>query len=337
MPRIYYEHVIVGGLREDYFITHAGEVHLRRLGGNAVYAAVGARVWVEGVGIVSRIGENYPQEWLAEIQKRGVDVSGVKILPGVQETRTFYAYTSPEERVDTDPAFHFRRLGLPVPRELTDYVSSTEGQDSRSKFGMLAVRPGEVDRRSLDARAVHFAPYDFMTHRTVPDAFRSAGVRLITLDPSVRYMQPSYAREVAHVVNGLDVFLPSELEVRSFFREDYRDEWQAAEAFGEMGCKVVVIKLGARGQAVFDADGRKKWHVPAYPATVRDVTGAGDAYCGGFIAGFLKTFDPVEAALHGSVSASLVIEGMGALYALGADPRLAVARLDSLRNYVRMM
>lgn len=337
MPQLYFEHVIVGGLREDFCIAHTGEVHLHKLGGNALYAAVGTRVWAEAVGIVSRVGENFPQEWLDEIEKHSIDVSGVKIVPGPQETRTFYAYTSLEERVDTDPAAHFRRLGLPLPRELADYVSSTQGQDSRRKFGPLAVRPGEINRRCLDTRAVHLAPYDFMTHRTLPEAFRASGVRVVTLDPSIRYMQPSYAKEVGHIVSGLDAFLPSGQEAKSFFREYYRDEWQAAEAFGAMGCRTVVIKMGGRGQALLDVESNRKWLIPAYPATVRDVTGAGDAFCGGFLAGYLKSFDPVEAALHGAVAASLVVEGLGALYALDADPRLASARLEALRSSVRQM
>jgi ribokinase len=64
------------------------------------------------------------------------------------------------------------------------------------------------------------------------------------------------------------------------------------------------------------------------------VTGAGDAYCGGFLVGLHQTGDPLEAALMGSVSASLVIEGTGALYALEALPDLAQARLHAMRQSV---
>jgi ribokinase len=77
--------------------------------------------------------------------------------------------------------------------------------------------------------------------------------------------------------------------------------------------------------------------VPAYPAKVRDVTGAGDAYCGGFLTGLAETEDPVEAALRGAVSASLVVEGVGALYALDSAAGLAQARLDSLRSSIRIL
>ena len=55
-------------------------------------------------------------------------------------------------------------------------------------------------------------------------------------------------------------------------------------------------------------------------------TGAGDAFCGGFLAGYRETYDPLEAALCGNISASLVVEGSGPFYALDVWPGLAEAR-----------
>ena len=335
MPRQTIEYAVVGGMREDYFITPAGEAHLHKMGGNALYAAVGARLWAEHVGIVSRVGDNYPQAWLDTIETRGIDTRGVKVIPGAQDTRTFYAYLSLEERSDTDPASHFARLGQPLPPELADYATSTEGQEDRKKFGPLAVRPSEVPQSYLHARGYHLAPYDLIVHHTLPETLRRNGVRYVTCDPSVRYMQPAFAEDVKRLVRGLDAFLPSEMETRAFFRETIEDLWQAAEAFGAMGARIVVLKLGARGQYVYAAEAKRKWHIPAYPAKARDVTGAGDSYCGGFLVGLAQTQDPVEAALRGAVSASIVIEGAGALYALDSTPGLAGARLQALRDSVR--
>ena len=64
---------------------------------------------------------------------------------------------------------------------------------------------------------------------------------------------------------------------------------------------------------VYDVKGKHKWEVPAYSARMTDPTGAGDSFCGGFLAGYKKTYDPLQAALYGNVSASLKIEGSGAL------------------------
>jgi ribokinase len=339
MPRPYIEFAVVGGLREDYAISAGGEVHLRQPGGNALYAAAGARLWSEHIGLAARVGSNYPAEWLADMDARGLDMRGVKILPTPEDTRTFYAYLSLEERVDTDPAAHFARVGQPMPPELADYRTSTEGQAERTRFGPLAVRPSEILQSYFHAHGFHLAPFDFVVHNTLPVYLRRRGVRYVTCDPSVRYMQPAFADAVRQLVHGLDAFLPSEMEARAFFgdegREPATDLWPAAEAFGAMGVKIVVLKLGARGQYLYEAHSGRRWHIPAYPVKVMDVTGAGDAYCGGFLVGLAQTHDPVEAALRGSVSASIVIEGVGAMYAFDASPRLAQARLDALRSNVR--
>ena len=328
-------YAIVGGLREDYFITPAGEPHLHVLGGNAIYAAVGARLWSGNVGVVSRVGANYPQKWLARLEKAGLDARNVKVLAEPQDTRTFYAYLSLEERADTDPGTHFARIGRPPPHELVDYESSTTGQESRAEFRPLAVRPADLQESALGARGFHLAPADFLTHHTVPVAVRRSHRPIVTLDPSIRYMQPNFKDDLKRIVSGLDAFLPSEVEVRSYFRDVTKELWDAAAALGAMGSKYIVIKLGSRGQYLYESATGRKWHIPAYPANVRDVTGAGDAYCGGFLVGLTETNDAVEAAVRGAISASIVIEGIGALYGLDSTPGLAEARQQSLRQLVR--
>ena len=110
-----------------------------------------------------------------------------------------------------------------------------------------------------------------------------------------------------------------------------------AEALGDHGCEFIVIKRGARGQMLYDSISKKHWEVPAYAARGIDLTGAGDSFCGGFLAGYQKTYDPVQAVLHGSISASLTIEGSGAFHALEALPGLAQARIDSLAGNVRQV
>ena len=101
------------------------------------------------------------------------------------------------------------------------------------------------------------------------------------------------------------------------------------------GCEYVVIKCGPRGQLLYDANNKHKWEIPAYPARLADPTGAGDAFCGGFLAGYCKNYDPLEGVLYGNVSASLKLEGSGAFYPLDVLPGLAEARLGALRNMVR--
>ena len=148
-------------------------------------------------------------------------------------------------------------------------------------------------------------------------------------------MKPQFLRDLRALLAGASAFLPSEEELRALFWGQTYDLWEMLSAVGELGCEIVVAKCGARGQAVLDVEGKHKWEIPAYPARLADPTGAGDAYCGGFLVGLKKTYDPLQAALYGNVAASLAVEGTGALYALGVAPGLAAARLQVMNDLVR--
>jgi ribokinase len=330
-------YLIIGGLREDYCITHDGQARSGVLGGNAVYAAAGAALWSDSVGLISRVGSNFPPEWLDEIEDSGLDTSGVTVLPDPQDTRTFYAYLSLEDRVDTSPNLHYQRAGLPIPKALVDYISSTQGQRSKDRFGPLALRPEDLPAPLETVVAAHLAPGDYLTHSIVPARLRELGVGLITVDPSVRYMEPEFRKELPDLLNGLTAFLPSESEAQAYFQPRPPDPWEMAENFSKLGCPIIGIKRGGAGVYLWDQANHQRWHIPAYPAQIVDVTGAGDAFCGGFLVGLSETDDVLEAGLRGAVSASHAIEGVGALFAMGAAPGLPEARLEALRSMARLI
>jgi sugar/nucleoside kinase (ribokinase family) len=148
-------------------------------------------------------------------------------------------------------------------------------------------------------------------------------------------MNSSFRDDFPSLITGLTAFLPSEEEVRNLFQGRLENLWEMAEAIASYGCEIVVIKRGERGQLVFDSPNNKRWEVPAYPVQPVDPSGVGDAFCGGFLAGYRETYDPLQAALYGNITASLAIEGQGPFYALDALPGLAQARLEALRSNVR--
>ncbi len=323
--------ICCGGLRIDFLITPDGQAHVREMGGNALYAAVGARVWNDRVGLLARVGENYPAGWLDALKQHGLDVSGIRVVPGRQDMRTFYAYTDSHTRTDTDPATHFARIGLPLPDGLLDYVHSTPGQDDPDEYEPLAVRPDDWPQVFDGACALHLSPISVCTHTSLPARARQSGVAQVTADPGERYMVPRLRSHVEALLQNLDVFLPSEMEVRSLMTEGV-DPGDAAVEFARHGPRVVVVKMGDRGALVYERDSKRRTHVPPYPARVVDVTGAGDSFCGGFMVGLTTTGDPIRAALYGTVSASFAIEGYGALYALSANPAAAKQRLVYLEQ-----
>lgn len=322
-----------GGLRIDYLITAEGEVRLRQIGGNAVYAAVGARVWIDEVALVAKAGENYPEAWLAELTAHGLTTDGIVRVPGWQEMRTFYAYLDAKTRVDRDPAVHFARVGHPLPPELENYVNSTLGQQDLSGANPMTLLAADIPAFAAQSDAVHIAPMGPFSQHDLAQGFKRLGVPQITVDPGEFRPTLENIALIRGMCAAADAFLPSELEVGLLFGE--MDLQAAAEALASWGPPLILIKRGPQGCLLYERDAHRFSAIPAYPARIVDVTGAGDSFCGGFAVGLWQSGDPRRAALMGSVSASFAIEGYGALYALGASRHEAEKRLKVLARTVR--
>ena len=152
----------------------------------------------------------------------------------------------------------------------------------------------------------------------------------------------SLAREGAHViVNGLTQasvdaalkYISAKVPASSLegVVADIGTAEGVAHTIAEVpGVDILVIKRGPDGAEIIREHG--SLHIPAISERPVDPTGAGDAFCGGFLAGLLDTDDPREAALRGAVSASFVVETHHAPEALRViDTREAHRRADRTR------
>jgi cytidine kinase len=329
--------VIAGQLKRDFALVPSGKALVDVPGGNIIYAATGFGVWQPAnmVGLVARVGEDYPREWLNEIHQRGYDIRGIRVLPEAIDLRSFYVYTDEYTRLTEDPATHFTRLQQPFPKALLNYMQVERNYDSRSHLTPTSLRQSDIPADYLDAVAAHLCPIDYLTHTLLPAVLRQNGFSTVTLDPSAGTMSPTFWDDIPAMVTGLTAFIPNEEELRRLFHGRSTDLWQMMETIADYGCEIVVVKRGERGQYLYNRASRARWEIPAYPARLVDPTGAGDSFCGGFLAGYRQTYDPVQAALHGSVSASLTVEGSGIFFALDCLPGLAQARLDALKDGIR--
>jgi sugar/nucleoside kinase (ribokinase family) len=337
MPETTLRYIIAGQLKRDFALIPSGKALVDVPGGNLIYAAAGFGVWepTEQVGLLARVGEDYPRDWLAAFSRRGFDVRGIRVLPEAIDLRSFYVYTDIYTRLIEDPAAHFTRLQQSFPKALLNYSPPRNTYDSHSTLTQTSLRQSDIPADYLDATAAHLCPIDFLTHTLLPAVLRQNGFTLVSLDPSPGTMTPNFWDDMPALVSGLTVFLPNEDEMRRLFHGRSTDLWQMMEAIADYGCEFVVVKRGERGQYLYDRATRSRWEVSAYPARVTNPTGAGDSFCGGFLAGYRRTYEPLQAVLYGGISASLTIEGSGAFYSLDALPGLAQARLEALRDGVR--
>lgn len=324
--------IIAGVLRRFYLLLPNGKALLDVPGGNLLYAAAGAAVWEPAgfPGLVARVGEDYPRQWVEQFEQKGFDTRGIHILPEALDLRYFIAYTDLNTRSTEDPVSHFARLGIQFPKSLLGYRNPVPRLDSRTQLLPTSLRQSDFSNEYLEATSAHLCPLDYLSHTMLPAVLRQANFNTITLDPSSAYMNPDFWDHLPALITGLTAFLPSEDEVRNLFKGRTEDLWEMAEALAGYGCEIIVIKRGIGGQLVYDSVSRNRWEIPAYPSRMVDPTGAGDAFCGGFLSGYRETYDPLQACLYGNISASLTVEGSDPFYALGAVPGLAKARLEAL-------
>lgn len=335
--------LILGRLTRDYVIFPDGPVLLDVPGGNALHAAVGLAVWEPDPppGVMARVGDDYPQEWLDKYTSLGLNLNGVRRLPEPVDVRAFWAFSDRTTRSSEDPVVHFARLGMTFPRALLGYTSmrgstgSKDHLDSRTRLLSTSLRQGDIPAEFLDANAAHLCPLDYLTHSVLPAILRQRQFTAITLDPAPGYMNPTFFDDVPALLTGLTAFLPSEEEVRLLFKGRSTDLWEMAEALAAFGCEIIVIKRGNNGQILYDSASHGRWEIPPYPSRLTNPLGAGDAFCGGFLAGYRRTYDPLDAVLYGNISASLAVEGNDPAYALDTLPGLPEARLETIRGTVR--
>ena len=320
---------VSGGLRIDFVITAEGEVRLNQIGGNGIYASVGARQFTERIYLLAKAGENFPQSWLDELDGHGIVCSHVIRVPGWQDMRTFYAYVDEKTRDDRNPASHFARVGLPLPKELEGYVFST--YETHDTDNPMVLRPDDIP--DVLADGVHISPQALSSQLGAAQAFRKNKAQHITLDPGEYGLTPETEPEIKCISSLVDAFLPSELELNLLL--DTSNVYEAAETFASWGTPLVVIKRGPDGCLLYERDAHRFTKIPAYPVDVVDVTGAGDTFGGAFTVGMTETGDPVRSALMGAVAASFCLQGFGALYGLDTPRHQTMARLDELEELVK--
>ena len=154
--------VIAGQLRREYLLPPEGRPILDAPGGNLLYAAAGAAIWQPGIGLIARVGEDYPREWLTAFAKRGLNVDGIHVIPESLDLRTFRAYTDPTTSQTANPVSHFVRLGLPFPKSLLGYQPPVQAADSRRQPAPDSPRITDIPNNYRDARAIHFCPTDYV-------------------------------------------------------------------------------------------------------------------------------------------------------------------------------
>jgi sugar/nucleoside kinase (ribokinase family) len=257
-------------------------------GGDALYSALGAAIWRYPVGILSRVGRDYPRQLWDQLRDWGVDAAGLV--------------------VDGDETVRYRIRNRPDGSRVYTHLNDPALLATMSPRG-----------RELDAVAgaawLHVAAMPIEQQAEAVGAARRHGVGF-SLDPHEEYIA-GYEDQVYALARG-GMLMPSLLELDRLLPElaglpDLERAGRGAAALLARGAQAVVVKCGAAGSFVAAAGLASR--VPAQRLDrVVDTTGAGDAYAGGFLAGYLRSTRLTWGAVCGSLSAAHVIRGFGALH-----------------------
>ena len=275
------------------------------LGGAASYFCLSAALFAP-VRLVAVVGEDFPAEHKRLLESRNIDLSGLQVRPG----KTF-RWTA-------------RYTGVRLE-----------------------------NRETLDTQLNVFADF----HPTLPEAYRDS--RLVFL----ANIQPELQLEVLEQVRDADFIACDTMKLwldtarpgldRLFRRVDcvlMNDEEavqfsgerflpSAARAVMSYGPRAVIIKRGENGSLLFTKD--RVFLAPAHPLeTVRDPTGAGDAFAGGLMGAIARSGDGQEVLrrgmLYGSVLGSLAVEDFSVRRIVKADLGEIEGRLSTLVDMISL-
>lgn len=270
--------VCLGQFTLDDAVRWDGTVQMGSIGGDAPYAWLAARLWMNDVALVAPVGNDFPPGGLDDLRPHGVKTEDIAAR-NVPTIRSWVLYEQDGRRTWV----------LRSPPE--DYYE-------------LSPRYTDIPKAYRAASHFHIAAMDMAAQEELVGSLKGPST-LISLDPQEDYIAGNEERLQA-LLGTVDIFLPSAIEVRQL--TGHSDYERAARELTKIGPTIVTVKLGPDGVLVY----RRGWdtvlHIVAFPTVVQDETGAGDAFCGGFMAGIACNYPLHKAASCGVVSASFAVE-----------------------------
>lgn len=271
--------VTVGTVAFDTIETPFGKAE-RVIGGAATYTSLTASYFTKEIGLVSVVGDDFPDSELKYMQKRGINLEGLQIKEGEKSffwAGRYHDNMNSRDTLDT-------QLNV-----LADFKPKLPASYRNAKFLMLGNLTPEIQLKVI--KQMKKKP------------------KLVVMD-TMNFWMDIAMPALKKTIKLVDVLTINDEEARQLSGE--YSLVNAAKAIHKMGPEVIVIKKGEHGALLFYKN--KMFYAPAMPlAQVYDPTGAGDTFAGGFI-GYLAqvnstTFENMKrAVIYGSVMASFCVE-----------------------------
>ena len=275
--------VCVGTVGLDTVETPFGRAE-EVLGGSASYFTAAAAALGTRTRLVSVVGEDFPPRHREFLAGRGADLDGLQVLPG----RCFR----------WSGRYHFdlnRRDTL------------------ETQLNVLSDFQPRLPQSFRDADLVFLANVDPVLQLAVLEQVRRPRVTMLD---SMNFWIEGAREALTAALGRVDIVLMNEEEVRQYAGTPHL--LKGARQILALGAQALIIKKGEYGAVLLH--GERYFYCPAYPLEdVKDPTGAGDSFAGGFL-GYLAGQDVRQGAdkismahlrralVYGSVVASFAVE-----------------------------
>jgi len=302
--------LVAFGIILDDLIFPDGHTVTGTLGGGGPQTAFGMRLlalagWAEAsgaVGLVAGIGHDLPDWARAWLATAGIDLAGVRETE-LPTPRAWQRLEREGRRMQV-----WRVDEHVIAAQLGRTLDCIPESYRQAKGFHLGIHPDEPD---LDF--IHQ-----LHHLPLHSGGRPGGGPVLSLEPFKPADRPLSGAALRQLCSAADIFSPNVAEAQSLVGNGTPNE--LVRRLADAGASIVALRMGSEGSLVYASLGATHFssashlvpiHVPAIPTNVIDPTGAGNAYCGGFLAGYIQTGDVLTAAHYGTVAASFLVEQVG--------------------------
>ena len=274
--------ITLGTMAFDAIETPFGKID-KIVGGSATYVAYAASHLTQPLQQISIVGSDFPQEEMDELKRRGVELTGVEIVP---DQKSFFW------RGKYHMDMNSRDTLITDLNVLSNFNPVVPEQYQGAEFLMLGNLMPSLQMSVINQLRVR--------------------PKLVVLD-TMNFWMESAMNDLLQVLTKIDVLMINDSEVRQLSGE--YSLVKGAKKILDMGPKFLVIKKGEHGALLFHED--HVFFAPALPLDeVFDPTGAGDSFAGGFIGHIARTnnisFNNMKTAIIvGSALASFCVEKFG--------------------------
>jgi sugar/nucleoside kinase (ribokinase family) len=253
--------VIIGHLVKEKIIFSDGKEMGPVLGSPVAYASVAAARIGLKVGIVTRIGEDLPIEFLNVFKEVGVDTEGIRI--GENTTTNLLIYEK------------YGKKRLEFLKKANDILfEDIPGEYLNAPFFLIAPVDYEVPENTIK----------FLHEKGRRLSMELGGFGGASSAKDSRIPQEEKIDFLKKITQYFDIVKGGEEDCVCLFGDV--DVQKIAKQFIEWGAKISIITLGEKGALVMSEE--ELFQVPSFHTKVVDCTGAGDVWHAGFLAEYIS-------------------------------------------------